>query len=985
MKTSARFLAMLLAVLMIAGAAMTVSAASFSDIKEGYEHTAAIATLAQLGVIDGYEDGTFRPDAPVRRNEMAKLVYVLYTTFKNAGAGNVKFNDVPAGNWATGFISWCAAKNIVRGYGDGNFKPDNNVTYDEALTMVCSVLGYSDFDSSVWPVDVRQKGIKDLKLGEGLEDVNGSDKLTRGQVAQLLFNALDKPMKETKIVYYKDKNAAYEDEDGNSVDVWEPKEVAKTLAADVWNYEEVIYRVVGTENYTYDEGAGYTAVLGDEDTLKVVAVVDGTPATTVEEKDLEDLGLEAYEDNTDALIGLNIMTLTKDDEPLANASVIGTVAVADVAIAGVEKDGVPYLDEVKINGEVYKDAGKVKNFTNLKKLVYGASKVEAKDAFGPFVADGKTIDLSYPHTAVVMDNDGDGVFDAVAVGFYAPYVVTKVENKKATSKVPAHVVYTYEQLDGKNSTTIKSTDIADGKALEEDDVFVAAKIGETMYIDEVVAPVNAAATKVTSGEKAAITLEGVGEVRYTEAGKKFFKGVAETNDLYAAAKDLLADGEDGKPVTQDYYIYNGRVIYATGVEAKSDSYDLAILLYTEKKGDMVIVDGKAQQNIPAVLLIDGKQVTVNVEKIEVGGNTYTAADWDNAGNSPLEIKVVGDGEPEFHNLLVSYTVDKKTGKYTLTDKADAEITETLVVAKGAEFKYHAGTRFFNIGGKNVVLDDNSVIYALFAEEDKVALELNSYTAATVITKFEQIYTAQNTYLLDNGPDDDTYTLIATVLDGELIADKGEVKRTYKNDARLIKYSVKASAAEVVDGKAYYSYAFLNMDKMENEALTIDTRTEINDGAISADLGVFYGWNDAKEVYEKVSAAADGMESVTVGKLTSVNAKYGFVTIDKDITMTGATEALKLSEGATLNSDVKIWSTFEDDEEVYVTFDIASLAELVEEAKEEGKEINCAVGTYVDEDDNIQIAWIIVDNYYDKTDKEGNVTYTQTYDVVGKIK
>ena len=162
MKTSVRFLAVLVAVLMIATTAISVSA--FSDVEEGYEHATAIATLSQLGVIGGYEDGTFKPENNVERDEMAKLVYVLYTTFQTAGKGTAKFSDLAADNWAAGYVTWCSAKSIVGGYEDGSFRPDNNVTYDEALKMVCATLGYTDFDSALWPTDVRQKALKDLKL-----------------------------------------------------------------------------------------------------------------------------------------------------------------------------------------------------------------------------------------------------------------------------------------------------------------------------------------------------------------------------------------------------------------------------------------------------------------------------------------------------------------------------------------------------------------------------------------------------------------------------------------------------------------------------------------------------------------------------------------------------------------------------------------------------------------------------------------------------
>ena len=72
MKTSARFLAMLLAVVMIASAALSVSA--FSDVTGDVEHATAVNVLNQLGVIGGYEDGTFKPDQYITRAEAMTMI-----------------------------------------------------------------------------------------------------------------------------------------------------------------------------------------------------------------------------------------------------------------------------------------------------------------------------------------------------------------------------------------------------------------------------------------------------------------------------------------------------------------------------------------------------------------------------------------------------------------------------------------------------------------------------------------------------------------------------------------------------------------------------------------------------------------------------------------------------------------------------------------------------------------------------------------------
>ncbi len=240
MKTSIRFLAVIFAVAMMVLSIVTVSANSFSDVTNDTPHAKAIDSLTSLGIIHGYEDSTFRPDLPVRRDEMAKLVYTTYTTSIDAGDGVVTFPDVPANSWAKGYISWCAGKKIVGGYEDGTFKPEGNVTYDEALKMVCATLGYVDFNPEMWPVDVRLKALIDLNLGEGLDGVAGDAVLTRAQVAQLFQNSLDEPMYVAPLTEEEKKKPQF----GTAPAV-------QTLAADVWGYTEAVAEIVATENWGF--------------------------------------------------------------------------------------------------------------------------------------------------------------------------------------------------------------------------------------------------------------------------------------------------------------------------------------------------------------------------------------------------------------------------------------------------------------------------------------------------------------------------------------------------------------------------------------------------------------------------------------------------------------------------------------------------------------------------------------------------------------
>lgn len=206
---------------------LSVFAADFPDVVENKQ---AIEALHSLEVIGGYEDGTFRPNDYVQRDEMAKIIFVLQTTLKDAGDGVTSFPDVDKNHWGKGYISYAANKNIIGGYEDGTFRPDNFVTYDEALKMVCGVLGYTDWNSNLWPIDVRQKGLTKLKLGEGI-DAKGSDYLTRAEVALLAYNALDADMNETKSEITQIGNLTI------------TTSVPKTLKADVWNINDETNKV----------------------------------------------------------------------------------------------------------------------------------------------------------------------------------------------------------------------------------------------------------------------------------------------------------------------------------------------------------------------------------------------------------------------------------------------------------------------------------------------------------------------------------------------------------------------------------------------------------------------------------------------------------------------------------------------------------------------------------------------------------------------
>ena len=115
-----------------------VSSSSFTDVKSGQWYYTAVNALAQKDIVGGYGDGTFQPNAPITRVEFLKILCVCMGT---TSGGSVTFNDVSSSHWGYRYICTAVANGWASGYGDGTFRPDNNMTRAEATKMVNVALG----------------------------------------------------------------------------------------------------------------------------------------------------------------------------------------------------------------------------------------------------------------------------------------------------------------------------------------------------------------------------------------------------------------------------------------------------------------------------------------------------------------------------------------------------------------------------------------------------------------------------------------------------------------------------------------------------------------------------------------------------------------------------------------------------------------------------------------------------------------------------
>ena len=176
---------------------MFAGAASFTDEADISENNRdAVELLTTLGIIKGYEDGSFDPEGTVDRAEMAKMIY----TIRNGGnddasahVGNTtSFTDI-SGHWAEGYIKYLQNTGIVAGKSATQFAPDAQVTTAEAMKMALALAGYDEKNAGLTGID-WQKNTLTYATTIGLtDDVNSamSAGCSRQDAAQILANVLE--------------------------------------------------------------------------------------------------------------------------------------------------------------------------------------------------------------------------------------------------------------------------------------------------------------------------------------------------------------------------------------------------------------------------------------------------------------------------------------------------------------------------------------------------------------------------------------------------------------------------------------------------------------------------------------------------------------------------------------------------------------------------------------------------------------------------
>ena len=388
-----KVLSLVLCVAMLLSVMVMGTGAAFTDQDE-IQNAEAVDMTSALGIIDGYEDGSFQPAENIERGEAAKMISAML----NGGRDSVQettessYNDVlgSVDAWANKYIEYCTARGIVSGVGGDRFAPASNVTGTQLAKMLLVSLGYDSVkegyqDNAMWSVNVNTDAVA-AGLYAGIETIDMSAPLSRDDAAQMIWNALQAKT----VVYLTDSTGAIEFQSTTLLDkVYGAATVTGIMTAIDYN--------VDTEEYTY--------------------TVDGKDYTSTADYS--------------ALFAQTVKVLAKGDEAMMIRTDKGGVVV-EATIGDIDTDSLindNHFNSINVNGTTYRLDNTAKDWDNFWTIACGYNQYGEQGFWGiPGAGARHTAYAQY--TFAGIDQDGGGDIDVIVV---YPYVVLKTTNVMSDS------------------------------------------------------------------------------------------------------------------------------------------------------------------------------------------------------------------------------------------------------------------------------------------------------------------------------------------------------------------------------------------------------------------------------------------------------------------------------------------------------------------------------------------------------------------------
>lgn len=705
-----------------------VSTFAYTDVAEGTIVSEAVDILSGLNILTGFEDGTFRPDETVTRAQMAAIICrtLGYEDQAQSSMGSTVFNDVAADHWASGYINVAQAQQIINGYGDGNYGPEDLVTYEQAVKMIVSALGY---DLAANAKGGYPTGYLAIASAEGItKNANGKvgDAAARSSIAVLVYNALDVRLMDQEL-WSTDGTDTYE----------KSKETILSQYLDVTKWEGIVVGTpitgVATDGKYNPEETPKVGIQGgyfyysDKGSLNKQPYVadDGTVLTKRVNADKVDVN---------DLLGKTVIAYIGEDE----------VTGADTVFAIAESKNKNTVKKISANqlvksGEKYDNEADVIGYTEIGSNRALDLKLDNAKVYKNYLSMGTSIDTTTELRSEVLSggviefisNDGDeGDYEYVNVLAYSEEVsLEEIEENNG--------VYLFNGYDG---STLSKVDVDD-----EDQLVVVYKDGVLATVADLAANDTVSVVRVTPKK----------EVQIFFASSATVTGVVNAYDPvedivtiagtdYELSPSLSKNAEELSGEEGTFFLnVDGQIAWNETAPTAVGKYALIVASYVETSG---VNTGKYIQAV----LADGTVAEYEISK------TAKVVDFDNkAINTDGTRSASGDGKTViatdaafkayFDNYLSQLNTDDtftapgdgktptETYKATRNDLMAAnELVVNLTVSNGkvSKAKLVAGTPVTGASGKYNA--DSARLASNGIDEDTVAFSIKDAGAAVAI-------------------------------------------------------------------------------------------------------------------------------------------------------------------------------------------------------------------------------------------------------------
>lgn len=687
MKNLKKVLALVLAFSMMLS---VVAFASYNDVDADADYAGAVELLSALDIIKGDDLGNFNPDNTITRAEFAAIV-CRAKGLENAAEGAkgaTAFVDVAADHWAAGYINLATQNGIINGYGDGNFGPEDKVTYEQAVKMLVCALGFEPMAANKggyptgYLVVANQYGIT--------KGVKATVEAPRKTVAQLVYNALTTPMMD-QTSYGTD--ASWEVLDGKKDREY------KTLLTDIDVYIAtgvVGAKISGEDKVTFelkessdDFEFGYAPDgVKTSDGYNKVYAADNGPDLFISESNIQDYKnqyVDAYvlKENGKYYV-LAVVPSTMGESLVINSDDIDYKNSEDGTIQyfvdnkntkkiKLDKDGV----NIELN-----EAVESKKYTSLKAI---GQKLGFVDDDGAFIDDAD-VQLTF------IENTGDSYYDTIVALSYVSSRVKSVEADRDRLEVTAGTIkFVFDDdsiqyvIVDENGNALSLEDFA------EDDVVAYYTDNDNKLRSFNYIKVIKLTTAAVTGTVDEISTDGktvwINNVEYDLAN-----GV----DLENEDEGTFYIGMTGKIVDFEGTSAKGNYAYVleAGESKSSFSTTWEVKLLTAKDGVVsYTLTGDANEKFTSKIT-DAKDLTVTTERLGITGTQQLFKDVKDKANA---------------YRFVTFKTNS-AGKIKTLERAEGTIN-----AIKANSEYKVATQ--KISGMSI--EDDAVIYNIDANVDSV--------------------------------------------------------------------------------------------------------------------------------------------------------------------------------------------------------------------------------------------------------------------------